>query len=171
MPSGVMRAWVLSGQRGMPPIESLPEAESQSALKRGMFCKIVADSGEADAGVGKLAKIDDNSTDLIYGIMLQDATGTEDTMLLVQPLTENVKVVMSCNGTLTSAMPMTRFEVETSTYHVVDIDKVGTSGDHTKQPLYIKKQWNSSDAAAYARVIVQLDSSFCQYNKGVAHTS
>ncbi len=167
----VRRAWVLSGQRGMPPVESIPEAESQSALKRGMLCKIVEDAGEADAGVGKVTKITDNSTDLVYGIMLMDATGTEDTKLLVQPLNDMVEFAMSCNGTFTSAMPFCGAEVETSTYHVIDIDKVGTNGDHTKQPLYIKRKWNDADAVGYALVICQLDRDFCQYGKGNPHTS
>lgn len=75
---------VLLDQRiGRPGLVSLPEAGSQS-FKAKQFVKLVADGG--DSSKMKVTACAGGSDELIYGIAEQDASGTEDTMLLIQPL-------------------------------------------------------------------------------------
>lgn len=165
--NGPTRPFLLSGNRGMPGVVSLPEAESQSATIRGDFVKLVEDSG--DSYTPKVTTIADNSTDKIYGLLLQGASGTEDTALLVQPLVPGVRFVMCVNGTSHDYAVGCAFEIETSTYHCIDSDKssnntLDSGGTDGKMSVVVIGLYDAN-STAYGRYICEVRDGFHQYNQ------
>ena len=95
MPNAIKAPYLSSGNVGMPPLEVWPEAASQD-FGPGALITLVADTG-----VLKVTKVGNNTTTLIYGMAMHDASGTEDADVNVQPLPPSVQFVM-CVATPTA---------------------------------------------------------------------
>jgi hypothetical protein len=170
MPSAIQRMEVYQSVPGLQDSMSFPEAASQS-FKEGQLVRVglAADTGKD----GQLMACAGEANELVMGIALQDASGTENTMIPVQIIYPGITQLRvsayHVGGAASSVLAAANvgkvvpFSVVSNKCVLNVADIGGSSGDEIMTIVGIDPQWAAG--TYYGRAICTLVSANCQICK------